>query len=203
MASKAHSKTAVAFLENKQLVHIVAEVVVLVGVVFYFSSKNKKLSSHIEELAQRIEEQEDRIQKLETTLQHLSSTMTVVVQGGQANSKVLEKHEWLLSQMTDRSEAEPVKTEPVRVKPPQKHVAPVEAPKPVVSRTSRVQFNEPARVSGQVVSQPVKTAPPPVMSPPEPEENDEDGSDSDLDIEIRTELDELDEETESSLKKQN
>lgn len=62
-------------LENKQLIHIASEVVVLLGLTFYFSSKNKKLMGHIEELAQKIESQEDQIQKLETTLQQAGQIM--------------------------------------------------------------------------------------------------------------------------------
>ena len=48
-------------LENKQIIHIAAEILVLVGITFYFSSKNKKLSEHIEDLSQRLEDQEDLI----------------------------------------------------------------------------------------------------------------------------------------------
>ena len=52
------------FTQNKQLmVHIVSEVVVVVGLAFYFNQKNKKLLAHIEDLAQRVEEQEDLLQK--------------------------------------------------------------------------------------------------------------------------------------------
>jgi len=86
-----------SLMDNKQLVHIAAEVVVLVGVVFYFSSKSKKLSGHIEELAQRLEEQEDhmqkqeeRIQKLELTLQQMSSALNSVIQKVQENSSGIE-----------------------------------------------------------------------------------------------------------------
>jgi hypothetical protein len=52
-------------LENKDTVRIVVESVVLLGVVFYFSNKNKKMMEHIGDLTQRLEEQEDRIEKLE------------------------------------------------------------------------------------------------------------------------------------------
>lgn len=59
--------------ENKQLIHIVSEVVVLIGLTFYFSSKNKKLLGHIEELAQTVEQQEDRLQKTEQAIVQLST----------------------------------------------------------------------------------------------------------------------------------
>jgi hypothetical protein len=51
--------------ENKQLLHIASEVVVLSGIVFYISQTNKKLMSHIDELNQRLDEQEDIIKKHE------------------------------------------------------------------------------------------------------------------------------------------
>lgn len=52
-------------LENKDTVRIVVESVVLLGVVFYFSNKNKKLMEYIGDLTQRLEEQEERLEKLE------------------------------------------------------------------------------------------------------------------------------------------
>ena len=52
------------FTVNKQLmIHIASEVVVLVGITFYFNQKNKKLVAHLEDLAQRVEEQEELLQK--------------------------------------------------------------------------------------------------------------------------------------------
>ena len=53
------------------MVHIVSEVVVLVGLTFYFNQKNKKLMAHIEDLAQRIEEQEDLLQKHDQIIKQL------------------------------------------------------------------------------------------------------------------------------------
>lgn len=58
-------------LENKQIVHIATEIVVLIGITFYFSSKNKKLLGHIEDLSQRLEDQEDMIQKHEQIIKQL------------------------------------------------------------------------------------------------------------------------------------
>jgi hypothetical protein len=40
-------------------------------IIFYFSSKNKKLLGHIEDLSQRLEEQEDIIQKHELIIKQL------------------------------------------------------------------------------------------------------------------------------------
>ena len=58
--------------DNKQLmIHVVSEVVVLVGITFYFNQKNKTLLAHIEELAQRVEEQEDLLQKHDQIIQKI------------------------------------------------------------------------------------------------------------------------------------
>lgn len=68
-------------LENKQqLIHVASEVVVLIGLTFYFSSKNKKLMQHIEDLAQRLEEQEDLIQKHEQIIRQLVATVSNINQ---------------------------------------------------------------------------------------------------------------------------
>lgn len=49
-------------LKNKVAIHIASEVVVLLGLTYYFSSKNRKLLEHIEDLSQRLEEHEEVIQ---------------------------------------------------------------------------------------------------------------------------------------------
>ncbi len=58
-------------MENKQMVHIASEVVVLLGLTFYFNQKNKKMMGHIEDLAQRLEDQEDLLQKHEQVIKNL------------------------------------------------------------------------------------------------------------------------------------
>lgn len=60
-------------LENKQLVHIGTEVVVLLGITMYFSSKNKQLIQHIENLDKRLEEQQQHIQILESNVVALAN----------------------------------------------------------------------------------------------------------------------------------
>lgn len=67
--------TTSKLLDNKQLIHIGAEAVVLLGLTFYFSSKNRKLMEHIEELAQRLEDQEDKIQKLESAINNIGNVL--------------------------------------------------------------------------------------------------------------------------------
>lgn len=63
--------------DNKQLIHIASEVVVLIGVIYHFSSKNKKLMGHIEELAQKIEDQELQIQEMKGLIKQLNQKVDV------------------------------------------------------------------------------------------------------------------------------
>ncbi len=58
-------------LENKQIVHIVSEVVVLSGLTLYFSQVNKRLTKNITELNQKLEEQSVIIENHEQVIQKL------------------------------------------------------------------------------------------------------------------------------------
>ena len=58
-------------LDNKQIIHIATEAVIIIGIIIYFSSKNKKLYSHIEDLSKRLEDQEEIIQKHELIIKQL------------------------------------------------------------------------------------------------------------------------------------
>lgn len=59
-------------MENKEALHVASEVVVMLGLTFYFNQQNKKLKGYIEDIVQRIEEQEDIIQKHEELIRKLS-----------------------------------------------------------------------------------------------------------------------------------
>jgi hypothetical protein len=59
-------------MSNKNYLHVCLEVVALLGLTVYFSSKNKKLVGHIEELSQKMEEQEEQIQKLQSSIKQLT-----------------------------------------------------------------------------------------------------------------------------------
>lgn len=63
------------YFENKQTLHIIAEIVVLVGIVFCFNSKIKKLSKYIEDLSLRLEQQEDEISNNKKLLLQLSNRL--------------------------------------------------------------------------------------------------------------------------------
>ncbi len=194
MASKSNKgdkSLSVSILENKQLLHIAGEVVVLIGVVFYFSSKNKKLSAHIEELAQRIEDQEERIQKLELSIQQMSTAFNSVIQKVQENSAVIAN----LGSNTDTQKPDvsvkPVVKQPVRQR--QQPARAVVTPTPI-----QVTSRKPKKHVEPVVEEiQVNQKTPQRVAKVQFEEE----SDSDLDDEIRDELNELLED-ETDLKKQ-
>ena len=74
--------------ENKSmLIHVAAEIIVVIGITFYFSQKNKKLMGHINDLIQRIEEQEDTIQKHEQLINNLTNAVNDI------NSRLNGKNE--------------------------------------------------------------------------------------------------------------
>ena len=69
--------------ENKTtLIHIASEIIIIIGISFYFSQKNKKLMGHINDLIQRIEDQEDIIQKHEQLINNLNNAINDI------NSKI-------------------------------------------------------------------------------------------------------------------
>jgi hypothetical protein len=79
--------------ENKQIIHIATEIVALIGIIFYFSSKNKKLLEHIEDISQRLEDQEDLIQKHEQIIKqlvHVINTRGSLINKEQPESPKLE-----------------------------------------------------------------------------------------------------------------
>ena len=45
--------------ENKYLIHIASEIIIIIGIAFYFNKENKKLKSNIDDLSQRIKEQDE------------------------------------------------------------------------------------------------------------------------------------------------
>ena len=60
-----------SLFENKQMVHIVSEVIILFGVVMYFNSQTKNLANQIEELSNRFDEQEEKVEALEKKINEL------------------------------------------------------------------------------------------------------------------------------------
>ena len=64
-----------SMMENKQLIHVATEIVVLIGVSFYFNQKIKRLTSQFDDLTQRVSEQDDIIQKHEAIIKKLVDTI--------------------------------------------------------------------------------------------------------------------------------
>jgi hypothetical protein len=58
-------------LENKQIIHVGAEIVALAGLTFYFSTQNKKLLGHISAIAQQLEEQKRIVNNHENSIKSL------------------------------------------------------------------------------------------------------------------------------------
>lgn len=173
--------------DNKQLIHIASEIVILLGMTFYFSSKNKTLTKHIEDLSTQMEKQDDRIQKLETTVQQLSNVLGQVSQGLQQ----LGGNTALLSQRVNSLTGESSGVRKRNRKPAVKKtpVPPPVPPSPSVEK-KLVHFDE--EDDEDEHEKPVANE----------DELSEDLSDSDLDAEIQDELSELSETENQSKKKE-
>jgi len=63
-------------MENKQMIHIASEIIVLGGLIYYFNQKNKKLLSHIQDLSRKIEDQEGILQNHEEIIRKMSEFIT-------------------------------------------------------------------------------------------------------------------------------
>jgi hypothetical protein len=177
-------------LEHKQIIHIASEVVVLSGLVFYFSSKNKKLLEHIEDLAQRMEDQEDQIQKLETAVKNI---------GNLVQNRILPSLQQYIPPLLHESQSQqqPVKPTPSRkVRPSQR--------KPhrsaSVKHHEKPPVNPPPKKSVPVVQSSVQFQEEYAEEYAEDSVSSIEGGDSDLDEEIQEELSELTDQ--HSLKKQ-
>ena len=156
-------------LENKQIIHIATEIVALMGIIFYFSSKNKKLLAHIEDLSQRLEEQEDLIQKHEKIIKQL-------VQIVNKNGTVQPKQPIQPTQQSSTPVAHPV----VRSKTKN-----IQKSKPLNEKNTTQSKNNNNNNNNEEVEE--KFTPKEQLQ----EQLSDDDDDSDLDAEIADELDEL------------
>ena len=59
------------FSSKSQMIHVVSEVVVLIGFTFYFTSKINKLSDDLVKTNQIIKSQNERINYLESMVKHI------------------------------------------------------------------------------------------------------------------------------------
>jgi hypothetical protein len=178
-------------MENKQMIHIASEIVVIIGLTFYFNQKNKKLMSHIEDLSQRIEEQEDLLQKHEQVIRKMVDFINQYQSEPNIQSKyVPPQQENIKSKKTKPNIAKPVlsKPEPNIVKPvlskPEPNIA-----KPVLSKSEpNIAKPEPKVTFNEVVKAHQHKNPPPQEDDDEDEDDEEE---SDLDAELEEELKEL------------
>ena len=84
---------------NHQMIHIICEVVIFICLIFYFTSKNRKLYRHIQELTHRIEEHEETIQNLLADVKKLKESKSVKFQKPvKSNEEQLLRQELFLRQ---------------------------------------------------------------------------------------------------------
>ena len=67
-------------MENKNLLIVALQVILIIGLVIYFNKKNNTLLIHIQDLSQRVDEQEDLLQKHEDIIKKLVVTINKLVQ---------------------------------------------------------------------------------------------------------------------------
>ena len=66
-------------LENKQLIHVVSEVLILGGLILHFKKKNTELVSYIEKIEDRLENQDRILLNHENMIQRLMNTSRVTI----------------------------------------------------------------------------------------------------------------------------
>lgn len=79
--------------ENKQLMHIVSEVVIILGMFLYFSSQVKTLRALIDDLTDRLETQETELQKHTQQIKNLSECVGHLMNVRGQSSKPSKKNQ--------------------------------------------------------------------------------------------------------------
>lgn len=163
-------------LEKKEIIHIASEVIVIVGIVYYFNQKNKTLLTHIEDLVQRIEEQEDLLQKHEQIIKNLVENLNHL-----ANSQ----HERPANNQQSISH--------------QKHTV----PKNKIKQSQKTHTKPPLSIPQKQKSKAHVSFqnPTPIISEEDYSDGEEIESNSDLDMELAEELQELVSDDNEDLKK--
>ena len=155
------------------MIHIASEIVVVIGITFYFNQKNKKLMGHIQDLSQRIEEQEDLLQKHDQIIKKLAESIK------QYQYEFKEKQ-----RQSDYYQPSP---------PPQqiqiKHKKEIK-PKSIVTKPV-LSKPEPKVTFKQEEQQRKLSSPPKYEEEDDEEDEEEDEEDTDLDAELEEELKEL------------
>jgi len=118
-------------VNKQQMIHMAAEIVILLGVIIYFNQKNRKLANQIEDLIQRVEEQEDIIQKHEQLIQQISTYMISINKSTYIPKPVINASTRKQPEVVFATQSAPVARSPTSVPPV---LAPVLAPAPVVNK---------------------------------------------------------------------
>lgn len=97
--------------ENKQIIHIATEIVILIGLTVYLNFKNKRLQSQIDDLLHRLEDQEDLIQKHEKIIMQLVHAVNSYNSSKNLNNETKNKEKDKLSEkiheQSEQSEKSP------------------------------------------------------------------------------------------------
>lgn len=162
--------------EKKEIIHIASEIIVIVGIVYYFNQKNKKLLTHIEDLVQRIEDQEDMLQKHEQIIKSLVENLNRIANSQQErpNDQQSIPYQRRSAPKNKIKQSQKTHTKPPLVAPPKQEKSKV-----------HVSFQKP---TPQIIEE-------------EYSDGEEIESNSDLDMELAEELQELVSDDNEDLKK--
>jgi len=146
---------------NEQMVHIATEIVVILGLTFYFNQKTKKLMGCIDELNKKVQEQEE----------------------------LLKKHEQIIKQMIDFINKLEIPKEQTKEQPKEKNGKKTKIPKsPVVTKKDVLKI--PLKVPEKTNNIKIEPTPKPKLKLTQIQEL-ESEEESDLDAELEEELKEL------------
>jgi len=188
-------------LQNKDLIHIGVEVVVLLILAYYFSSQNKKLQVQVEELTGRLQEKDLKVKNLEDNLEALKNHVIQLSQQTTAGfSSVSEKIKEVTELVNDKIQEKDRRRIPKKPEKPEKQEKKEVI---VVGENKKVLFQNPPLVTP--TQKPAKTplerinanintqevVPPSFDSSSDEESDDED---SDLEEEVVEELRKLEKE---------
>jgi len=151
MSDSTSKKFSNMFRDNKEVIRLVIECVVLVGVFYYFNNKISNLSKHIEEISQKLELQDDLIEKQNLTITELSLNLNSKVKSTQPQQQTQQP--FFFEQKEEPKKVKKVTPEPKPIlksttstpptpKPQPKQVPVPEAPPPPIE-THRVKFATP------------------------------------------------------------
>lgn len=126
--------------QNKQVVHIVSEVVILSAVVIYFKNRCNTLQKHINLLAERIEEQAGVLYRQQEQIQSLTNYIKKSAMPNVVVTKLshpLKKNK--LKPIIEVEEAPKKKTSPKKKTPPKKKIQPKKKTPPKKKPSTKIE----------------------------------------------------------------